>query len=187
VRAGLKKDIRGDAGKTLSATLKALDARKQFDEIKRIANLDKDNLKKRELQEQAGKVITKAAQRYQANKEKKAWVKKAKEALEAEIDALGIKLQKERLPGSSQVPAKSSETRSVPTTSEKEKSERINKAMESLKDFWLADTTKEVLKQVKKDEKKAKKKTQEEAETRIGVKTQALREKREQLEAQGKK
>jgi hypothetical protein len=187
VSAGLKKDIRGDAGKTLSATLKALDARKQFDEIKRIANLDKDNLKKRELQEQAGKVITKAAQRYQANKEKKAWVKKAKEALEAEIDALGIKLQKERLPGSSQVPAKSSETRSVPTTSEKEKSERIKKAMESLKDFWLADTTKEALKQAKKDERQTKKKAQEEAEARIGVKSQALREKREQLEAQGKK
>ena len=158
------------AGVTLSGALKGHNARKEarkLQEGKRIDKLDEDIRKKREQQEQAGKVITTAAKRYRANKEKKALEKKIKEALEAEIDALGfIKLQKE------------------PTTSERKKSERIKKSMESLKDFWLADTTKEAAKQAKKDVRQAKKKAQQEAEDRIGVKSQALRDKRLLLESQ---
>ena len=56
--------------------------------------------------------------------------------------------------------------------------------MESTKDFWLADTTKEAAKQAKKDVRQAKKKAQQEAEDRIGVKSQALRDKRLLLESQ---
>ena len=56
--------------------------------------------------------------------------------------------------------------------------------MESIKDFWLADTTKEAAKQAKKDVRQAKKNARQEAEDRIGVKSQALKDKRLLLESQ---
>jgi hypothetical protein len=137
----------------------------------------------------AKKLLTRGMIRYKAMKDKKAWEKKAKETLEAAIDAMELKVI--------------SQSQEEPNPSEK--SQRIKKAFESITDFWLADTLKEAAIQAKKDEKKAKKKAkeedearkkdekqakkkaQEEAEARIGLKSQALREKREQLEAQGKK
>jgi hypothetical protein len=129
-------------------------------------------LKEEKVQkEQAGKVITKAMTRYQATKQKKAWEKRTKETLEAEILALeqemqGISPQKE------------------PKTSVKSKA--IQKAMGSLTDFWLADTVKEAAKQSKKDAKQAKKDAQKEAEDKLSAKSKALQERRKQLEALGK-
>ena len=109
--------------------------------------------------------------RYQAIKQKKAWEKRTKETLEAEILALeqemqGISPQKE------------------PKTSVKSKA--IQKAMESVTNFWLADTTKEAAKQAKKDARQAKKDAQKEAEDKLSAKTKALQDRRKQLEALGK-
>jgi hypothetical protein len=152
------------SAKLLVGALKGHNARK---EARRLQELKEEKVQK----EQAGKVITKAMTRYQATKQKKAWEKRTKETLEAEILALeqemqGISPQKE------------------PKTSVKSKA--IQKAMGSLTDFWLADTVKEAAKQSKKDAKQAKKDAQKEAEDKLSAKSKALQERRKQLEALGK-
>ena len=106
--------------------------------------------------------------RYKAMKDKKAWEKKAKETLEAAIDAVELKVI--------------SQSQEEPNPSEK--SERIKKAFESITDFWLADTLKEAAIQAKKDEKQAKKNARKEAEDNIGAKSKSLRDRRLLLESQ---
>jgi hypothetical protein len=140
VIAGLRKDNKSEAqinsekkaGTALSRVLRGHNARKEARQLKEEARIDKidaDNREIRKEKEKAGKVITKAAQRYQANKEKKAWVQKAKADLEAEIAAL-----QEEMKGGS---------RPQKETKSSVKSKVINKAFESITDYWLADTTKE--------------------------------------------
>ena len=106
--------------------------------------------------------------RYKAIKEKKAWEKKAKEALEAAIDTVEVKVI--------------SQSQEEPNSSEKSK--RIKKAFESITDFWISDTLKEAAIQAKKDEKQAKKNARKEAEDNIGAKSKALRDRRLLLESQ---
>ena len=166
--SGLRSDTKTEAERNaeikLVGALKGYKARK---EARRLQELKEEQSQK----EQAGKVITKAMTRYQAIKQKKAWEKRTKETLEAEILALeqemqGISPQKE------------------PKTSVKSKA--IQKAMGSITDFWLADTVKEAAKQSKKDAKQAKKDAQKEVEDKLSAKTKALQERRKQLEALGK-
>ena len=189
VAAGLRKDTKTEAevnaeiktllqqkkaGVTLSGALKGHNARKEarkLQEEERIDKLDEDIRKKRELQKQAGKVITKAAQRYRTNKEKKALEKKIKEALEAEIDVLQQEINGIRRPEKEQKTS--------------EKSKRISKAMESIKDFWSSDTTKEAAAEAAKKAKQAKKDAKKEAEDKLTAKAKALQERRKLLEAQG--
>ena len=156
-----------------SATSLLVGALKGYKARKEVRQLQEAQIRREEeaQKEQAGKVITKAMTRYQATKQKKAWEKRTKETLEAEILALkqeiqGISPQKE------------------PKTSVKSKA--IQKAMESVTDFWLADTVKEAAKQGKKDAKQAKKDAQKEAEDKLSAKSKALQERRKQLEALGK-
>jgi UDP-3-O-[3-hydroxymyristoyl] glucosamine N-acyltransferase len=80
------------AAKLLTRAVKGRNARKELRELKELSET------KQVQEEQAGKVITKAAQRYRANKEKKALVQKLKADLEAEI----AKLQEELKAGSPQ-------------------------------------------------------------------------------------
>ena len=178
VAAGLRKDTKTEAevnaeiktllqqkkaGVTLSGALKGHNARK---EARKLQELKEEQAQK----EKAGKVITKAAQRYQAKKEKKAWEKRTKETLEAEIAAL----QEEMKAGSRQL--------REPST----KSKGINKALGSIKDFWLADMSQEEARQARKDARQAKKDAQKEAEDKLSAKAKALQDKRTQLEALGK-
>ncbi len=121
-------------------------------------------------EEQAGKVITKAAQRYRANKERKTWVQKAKTDLEAEI----AKLQEEFQAGSPQPKQPSA------------KSKAVIKAMASIKDFWKKDMTQEETRQARKDARETKKDTLKKTEDNLTTKTKALNDKRKQLEALGK-
>jgi chromosome segregation ATPase len=120
-------------------------------------------------EEQAGKVITKAAQRYRANKERKAWVQKAKTDLEAEI----AKLQEELQAGSPQPKQPSA------------KSKAVSKAMASIKDFWKKDMTQEEARQARKDAREAKNDALKKTEDNLAAKTKALKDKRKQLEALG--
>ncbi len=66
------------------------------------------------------------------------------------------------------------------------KSKAINKAMESITNYWVSDTVKADAKQAKKDVKQAKKDVQKEAENKLSAKSKALQERRKQLEALGK-
>jgi hypothetical protein len=121
---------------------------------------------KKQAEEQAGKVITKAAQRYQANKQKKAWVQKAKTDLEAEI----AKLQEDLEAGSRPQPRMAT-------------SKVINKAMASIKDFWQKEMTQEEARQARRDARKAKKEAQQKTEDKLAAKAKALQDRRKQLEA----
>jgi hypothetical protein len=60
------------SAKLLSRAVKGRNARKELRELRELSEV------KQVQEEQAGKVITKAAQRYQANKQKKALEKKLK-------------------------------------------------------------------------------------------------------------
>jgi hypothetical protein len=152
------------AAKLLSRAVKGRNARKELKERKEL------NEVMLAQEEQAGKVITKAAQRYQATKKKKAEQKRIKETLEAEI----AKLQEELKAGSPQ-PKESSA-----------KSKAISKAMESVQQFWQKDMSQEAARQARKDAREAKKDAQKEAEDKLSAKSKALQEKRKQLEALGK-
>jgi len=99
-------------------------------------------IEKQKAFSKAKKLLTKGMIRYKAMKDKKAWEKKAKEALEAAIDAVEVKVI--------------SQSQEEPNPSEKSK--RIKKAFEKITDFWISDTLKEAAIQAKKDEKQAKKK-----------------------------
>ncbi len=149
----------------INDAIKGYKARKEVIQLR-----EQKQLKEEQAKEQAGKVITKAAQKYRANKEKKAWVQKAKAVLEAEIASL----QEEMKAGS--------RPQKEPKSSVKSKA--ISKAFESVTDFWLADTTKEAAKQGKKDTRQAKKDSQKDAEDKLSAKAKALQERRKQLEAQ---
>jgi hypothetical protein len=182
IRAGLRKDpeierkIEADlkkvmqesnSAKLLSRALKGHNARKEARELQE----EKLLIEKQKAEEQAGKVISKAAQRYQATKKKKAEQKRIKETLEAEIAAL----QEEMKAGSRQ--------QKEPKSSEKSK--RINKALGSIKDFWLADTTQEAARQDRRDAREAKKDAQKKTEDNLTAKAKALQDKRKQLELLG--
>jgi hypothetical protein len=186
-RAGFRKDNKSEAQRnlekeaatTLGKAFKENKARKEVRKLFEEAYIDKidaDNreIKKQEEQaeEQAGKVITKAAQKYQAMKKKKALEKRIKQALEAEIASL-----QEEMKGGSR-PQKE------PKSSVKSKA--ISKAFESVTDFWLADTTKEAAKQAKKDARQAKKDAQKDTEDKLSARAKALQERRKLLEAQAK-
>ena len=97
-------------------------------------------------------------------------MQKTKETLQAEIAAL----QEEMKAGSRQL--------REPST----KSKGINKALGSIKDFWLADMTQEEARQARIDARQAKKDAQKEAEDKLSAKSKALQERRKQLEALGK-
>jgi len=99
-------------------------------------------------------------------KDKKAWEKKAKEALEAAIDAVEVKVI--------------SQSQEEPS----EKSKRIKKAFESITQFWITDTLREAAIQAKKDARQAKKDARKEAEDNVGAKSKALRDRRLLLESQ---
>jgi colicin import membrane protein len=188
-RAGFRKDNKSEAQRnlekeaatTLGKAFKENKARKEVRKLFEEAYIDKidaDNreIKKQEEQaeEQAGKVITKAAQKYQAMKKKKALEKRIKQALEAEIASLQEELQ-----------AGSREPRQPSS-----KSKAISKAFESVTDFWLSDTTKEAkaeaARQARRDAKEAKKDAQKKIEDNLTAKAKALQDKRKQLEALGK-
>jgi len=149
----------------INDVIKGYKARKEARQLREQKQLKEEQAKEQE-EEQVGKLLTKGMIRYQAIKDKKALNKLIKQALEAEIDIL-----QEELKAGSREPRQPSS-----------KSKGINKAMESLKDFWKKDTTEEAAKQAKKDAKKAKK----EAEDKLSAKAKALQDKRKQLEALGK-
>jgi hypothetical protein len=153
------------SAKLLTRAVKGRNARKELKELKELSEA------KQVQEEQAGKVITKAAQRYQASKQKKALEKKLKADLEAEI----AKLQEELKAGSPQKEPKSSS-----------KSKGINKAMASVKDFWQKEMTQEEARQARRDARKAKKDAQQKTEDTLAAKAKALQDRRKQLEALGK-
>jgi hypothetical protein len=96
----------------ITRAVKGRNARKELKELKELEAIQVNQ------EEQAGKVITKAAQKYQEKKRKKAWIQKAKADLEAEI----AKVQDELKAGSREPRMATSKV--------------INKAFESVKDFW---------------------------------------------------
>ena len=149
----------------ITRAVKGRNARKELKELKELEAIQVNQ------EEQAGKVITKAAQKYQEKKRKKAWVQKAKADLEAEI----AKLQEELKAGSPQKEPKSSS-----------KSKGINKAMASVKDFWQKEMTQEEARQARRDAKRAKKDAQQKTEDTLAAKAKALQDRRKQLEALGK-
>jgi hypothetical protein len=159
----LSSAVKGIGARKELRELKELSEAKQVQEKKRIDKIDEDNRNKI----QAGKVITKAAQRYQANKQKKALTKKLKADLEAEI----AKLEEELKAGSPEPRQPSA------------KSKGLNKAMESVKDFWKKDMSQEAARQDRKDTRQAKRDAQKEAEYNLTAKAKALQDKRNQLEA----
>ena len=173
----IKKVIQeSNSAQLLTRALKGHNARKEVKELqeKRIDQLDQETRTKRaeiaQKKEKAGEVMTKAAQRYLATKQKKAEVKKIKQALEAEIEAL----QEEMKAGSRELREPSA------------KSKRINKALASLKDFWSEDMTQEQARQARIDARQAKRDDQKKAEDNLAVKIKALKDKRKQLEELGK-
>ena len=148
----------------ITRAVKGRNARKELKELKELEAIQVNQ------EEQAGKVITKAAQRYQEKKRKKAWVQKAKADLEAEI----AKLQDELKAGSRE-PRQPSATGKV-----------INKAFESVKDFWQKEMTQEEARQARRDARKAKQDAQQKTEDKLAAKAKALQDRRKQLEALGK-
>ena len=164
------KEVINDAIKGYKARKEAIQLREQKQLKEEQANEREEEIliEKQKALEKAEKLLTKGMKRYKAIKEKKAWEKKAKEALEAAIDAIEAKVI--------------SQSQEEPNPSEKSK--RIKKAFESITDFWISDTLKEAAIQAKKDEKQAKKNAQREAEDSIGAKSKALRDRRLLLESQ---
>jgi len=143
----------------INRAVKGRNARKELKELKELDEA------KQVQEEQAGKVITKAAQRYQEKKRKKALVEKLKADLEAEIAKLKEELKAGR-------PQPKMATKKV-----------LSQAMESVKDFWKKDMTDEEARQARKDARQAKKDAQQKTEDKLAAKAKALREKRAQLEA----
>ncbi|MBJ7429516.1 MAG: hypothetical protein JHD28_11260, partial [Bacteroidia bacterium] len=181
VNADIKQIIQeSESAKLLTRAMQTRNARKEAKKLqeekenKRLDQLNQQIMTEREqkkqAKEQAGKVITKAMTTYKANKEKKALVQKMKEALQAEIATL----QEELKAGSREQKEPSA------------KSKGINKALESIKDFWLADTTQEEQRQARKDKRQALRDAQKETEDNLAAKIKALTDKRKQLEALGK-
>jgi hypothetical protein len=195
VAAGLRKDNKSEAQRNseketrtkLSRMLKGYNERKEVRQLKEQARIDKIDADNREIKKQeeqanereeevliekqkafskAKKLLTKGMIRYKAMKDKKAWEKKAKEALEAAIDAVEVKVI--------------SQSQEEPS----EKSKRIKKAFESITQFWITDTLREAAIQAKKDARQAKKDARKEAEDNVGAKSKALRDRRLLLESQ---
>jgi hypothetical protein len=146
----------------INRAVKGRNARKELKELKELEAIQVNQ------EEQAGKVITKAAQRYQEKKRKKALVEKLKADLEAEIAKLKEELKAGR-------PQPKMATKKV-----------LSEAMESLKYFWKKDMTEEEARQARKDARQAKKDAQQKTEDKLAAKAKALRDKRKQLEALGK-
>ena len=164
------KEVINDAIKGYKARKEAIQLREQKQLKEEQANEREEEIliEKQKAFSKAKKLLTKGMIRYKAMKDKKAWEKKAKEALEAAIDAVEVKVI--------------SQSQEEPNSSEKSK--RIKKAFESITDFWISDTLKEAAIQAKKDEKQAKKNARKEAEDNIGAKSKALRDRRLLLESQ---
>ena len=164
------KEVINDAIKGYKARKEAIQLREQKQLKEEQANEREEEIliEKQKAFSKAKKLLTKGMIRYKAMKDKKAWEKKAKEALEEAIDAVELKVI--------------SQSQEEPNPSEKSK--RIKKAFESITDFWISDTLKEAAIQAKKDEKQAKKNARKEAEDNIGAKSKALRDRRLLLESQ---
>ena len=164
------KEVINDAIKGYKARKEAIQLREQKQLKEEQANEREEEIliEKQKAFSKAKKLLTKGMIRYKAMKDKKAWEKKAKEALEEAIDAVELKVI--------------SQSQEEPNPSEKSK--RIKKAFESITDFWISDTLKEAAIQAKKDEKQAKKNARKEAENSIGAKSKALRDRRLLLESQ---
>ena len=145
----------------ITRAVKGRNARKELRELRELEAIQVNQ------EEQAGKVITKAAQKYQEKKRKKAWVQKAKADLEAEI----AKLQDELKAGSREPRMATSKV--------------INKALESVKDFWQKEMTQEEARQARRDARKAKQDAQQKTEDKLAAKAKALQDRRKQLEALG--
>ena len=150
------------SAKLLTRAVKGRNARKELKQLKELEAIQVNQ------EEQAGKVITKAAQKYQEKKRKKAWIQKAKADLEAEI----AKLQDELKAGSREPRMATSKV--------------INKALESVKDFWQKEMTQEEARQARRDARKAKQDAQQKTEDKLAAKAKALQDRRKQLEALGK-
>ena len=146
----------------ITRAVKGRNARKELRELRELEAIQVNQ------EEQAGKVITKAAQKYQEKKRKKAWVQKAKADLEAEI----AKLQDELKAGSPQPRMATSKV--------------INKALESVKDFWQKEMTQEEARQARRDARKVRQDDQQKTEDKLTAKAKALQDRRKQLEALGK-
>jgi chromosome segregation ATPase len=176
-KSGAQRKLEQEAATTLGKAFKENKARKEVRKLFEEAHIDQlteqirqERKQKKQDEEQAGKVITKAAQRYQANKQKKAWVQNAKAELEAEI----AKLQEELQAGSREPRQPSS------------KSKAVNKAMASIQQFWQEDMTQEEARQARRDARQAKQNAQKKTEDNLAAKAKALQDKRKQLEALGK-
>jgi hypothetical protein len=176
-KSGTQRKLEQEAATTLGKVFKENKARKEVRKLFEEAHIDQldeqirqERKQKKQAEEQAGKVITKAVQRYRANKERKAWVQKAKTDLEAEI----AKLQEELQAGSRE-PRQPSATGKV-----------INKAMASIKDFWQKEMTQEEERQGRRDARKAEQNAQKKTEDNLAAKAKALQDKRKQLEELGK-